>query len=336
MVRSSAPSAAPHATLASALSGPGPPPARRGDARSRPRPSIPPRSSTTTDDDRNSRVVVVVVVAVAAMVSRACRGRVSARFRGWARGGDGARARGGGGRGAPVARVLRGGWQCMAALGSPQQQAAHTGAQVVARIGAIEMPHQQWPELLTLLLNNMTNAESSELCKMSTLEARPPRIAPAALACPSRARQSLKGGTGGRGRARGKRGARPAARPRACGVARAAPGRLFVASGCGDSGRLLGGSRGVGRRGGPVVPSAEASAASSRARLRHAMRGGERRCGGVRRRKETRPPKMRKGRTGPDPCGGHFSWPLHLRPRCPAPRRACPPLAARAAGVCRG
>jgi len=59
---------------------------------------------------------------------------------------------------------------CMAALGSPQQQAAHTGAQVVARIGAIEMPHQQWPELLTLLLNNMTNAESSELCKMSTLE----------------------------------------------------------------------------------------------------------------------------------------------------------------------
>lgn len=58
-------------------------------------------------------------------------------------------------------------------LKSPAPGAAHTGAQVVAKIGAIELQEKQWPELLNLLLENMTVADiaDGDLLKTSTLEA---------------------------------------------------------------------------------------------------------------------------------------------------------------------
>mmetsp|Transcript_31990 Transcript_31990/g.98725 ORF Transcript_31990/g.98725 Transcript_31990/m.98725 type:complete len:779 (-) Transcript_31990:668-3004(-) len=57
-------------------------------------------------------------------------------------------------------------------LRSPTAQAAHAGAQVVAKIGAIEMQGKQWPELLSQLLNNMTasDAVDCDLLKTVTLE----------------------------------------------------------------------------------------------------------------------------------------------------------------------
>ena len=41
-------------------------------------------------------------------------------------------------------------------LRSPTAQAAHAGAQVVARIGAMELQTKQWPGLLEQLLVHMT------------------------------------------------------------------------------------------------------------------------------------------------------------------------------------
>jgi importin subunit beta-1 len=58
------------------------------------------------------------------------------------------------------------------ALQSPVEQAAHSGAQVVAKIGAIELQEKQWPELLSQLLKNMTAVDvaNSDLLKTVTLE----------------------------------------------------------------------------------------------------------------------------------------------------------------------
>lgn len=58
------------------------------------------------------------------------------------------------------------------ALRSPVKQAAHSGAQVVAKIGAIELQEKQWPELLCQLLKNMTTTDvaNSDLLKTVTLE----------------------------------------------------------------------------------------------------------------------------------------------------------------------
>eukprot|EP00741_Cyanophora_paradoxa_P021338 tig00021348_g20597.t1 len=55
-------------------------------------------------------------------------------------------------------------------LGSAVREARHTTAQVIAKIGAIELPRNEWPELVNLLLGNMTGTPSSAL-KQSTLEA---------------------------------------------------------------------------------------------------------------------------------------------------------------------
>jgi len=57
-------------------------------------------------------------------------------------------------------------------LRSPMAQAAHAGAQVVAKIGAMEMQGKQWPELLSQLLNNMIAADVADrnLLKTVTLE----------------------------------------------------------------------------------------------------------------------------------------------------------------------
>jgi len=58
-------------------------------------------------------------------------------------------------------------------LRSPKPQAAHAGALVVAKIGALELREKQWPELLSQLLENMTanDVVDGDLLKTSTLEA---------------------------------------------------------------------------------------------------------------------------------------------------------------------
>mmetsp|Transcript_4795 Transcript_4795/g.15000 ORF Transcript_4795/g.15000 Transcript_4795/m.15000 type:complete len:845 (-) Transcript_4795:709-3243(-) len=61
---------------------------------------------------------------------------------------------------------------CLSALHSPYTSAAHAAAQVVAKLGAIEIPVRQWPELLDDLVSNMHVAEdpNSDLVKTVTLE----------------------------------------------------------------------------------------------------------------------------------------------------------------------
>ena len=58
-------------------------------------------------------------------------------------------------------------------LQSSNPKAAHAGALVVAKIGALELQEKQWPELLGQLLKNMTTKDvaDSNLTKTSTLEA---------------------------------------------------------------------------------------------------------------------------------------------------------------------
>lgn len=53
-------------------------------------------------------------------------------------------------------------------LRSNDPVARHTSAQLVAKLGAIELPSKQWPNLLELLLQNVTNG--SEGCIHATLE----------------------------------------------------------------------------------------------------------------------------------------------------------------------
>jgi len=53
-------------------------------------------------------------------------------------------------------------------LGDSQRDARHTAAQVVAKIAVIELPHNQWSDLIELLLKNMTQQDSN--IKQSTLE----------------------------------------------------------------------------------------------------------------------------------------------------------------------
>ena len=54
-------------------------------------------------------------------------------------------------------------------LRSPATVARHTAGQTIAEMGAIDLPTQQWPELLSTLLQNIT-AETPEEVKVSTLE----------------------------------------------------------------------------------------------------------------------------------------------------------------------
>ncbi|CAI7747871.1 unnamed protein product [Closterium sp. NIES-54] len=61
----------------------------------------------------------------------------------------------------------------LATLGSPVQDARHTSAQVVAKIAAIELPRNEWPELVVGLLGNMGSPAQPQPdhLKESTLEA---------------------------------------------------------------------------------------------------------------------------------------------------------------------
>ncbi|KAL3617470.1 Importin subunit beta-1 [Castilleja foliolosa] len=55
-------------------------------------------------------------------------------------------------------------------LGSSVREASHTAAQVVAKIASIEVPRKEWPELIGLLLANMTKPDSPASLKQATLE----------------------------------------------------------------------------------------------------------------------------------------------------------------------
>jgi len=75
------------------------------------------------------------------------------------------------------------------ALGSPAAPARHTAAQVVAKIGAIELPRNEWPELIDALTANVTSTTNDHL-KQATLEALGyicEEIAPAVLEVKSNA-----------------------------------------------------------------------------------------------------------------------------------------------------
>ncbi|KAL0347508.1 UNVERIFIED_CONTAM: Importin subunit beta-1 [Sesamum calycinum] len=55
-------------------------------------------------------------------------------------------------------------------LGSSVREASHTAAQVVAKIASIEVPRKEWPELVGLLLANMTQPDRPASLKQATLE----------------------------------------------------------------------------------------------------------------------------------------------------------------------
>ncbi|CAH9061420.1 unnamed protein product [Cuscuta europaea] len=55
-------------------------------------------------------------------------------------------------------------------LTSSVRDASHTSSQVIAKIASIEIPRKEWPELIGLLLANMTQPGSSASLKQATLE----------------------------------------------------------------------------------------------------------------------------------------------------------------------
>lgn len=58
----------------------------------------------------------------------------------------------------------------LSTLGSSIREASHTAAQVVAKIASIEIPRKEWPELVGLLLANMTRQDAPSSLKQATLE----------------------------------------------------------------------------------------------------------------------------------------------------------------------
>lgn len=55
-------------------------------------------------------------------------------------------------------------------LASPVPEARHTSAQVIAKIASIEIPRKQWPDLIGILLKNMTLKENPAGLRQATLE----------------------------------------------------------------------------------------------------------------------------------------------------------------------
>ena len=55
----------------------------------------------------------------------------------------------------------------LACLGSPVSQGRHTAAQVVAAIGILELPQNQWPELIQGLVHNVTQSGNDFLNRLS-------------------------------------------------------------------------------------------------------------------------------------------------------------------------
>ncbi|KAL6987881.1 Importin subunit beta-1 [Sarracenia purpurea var. burkii] len=58
----------------------------------------------------------------------------------------------------------------LSTLGSLAPEARHTSAQVIAKIASIEIPRKEWPELIGLLLVNMTQQDRPASLKQATLE----------------------------------------------------------------------------------------------------------------------------------------------------------------------
>ncbi|XP_052176127.1 LOW QUALITY PROTEIN: importin subunit beta-1 [Diospyros lotus] len=58
----------------------------------------------------------------------------------------------------------------LSTLGSSAPEARHTSAQVIAKVAFIEIPRKEWPELIGLLLLNMTQQERPPPLKQATLE----------------------------------------------------------------------------------------------------------------------------------------------------------------------
>ncbi|XP_051130682.1 importin subunit beta-1-like [Andrographis paniculata] len=55
-------------------------------------------------------------------------------------------------------------------LGSSVREVSHTSAQVVAKIASTEIPRKQWPELVGVLLSNMTQLDKPASLKQATVE----------------------------------------------------------------------------------------------------------------------------------------------------------------------
>lgn len=58
----------------------------------------------------------------------------------------------------------------LSTLGSSAPEARHTSAQVIAKVASIEVPRKEWPELIGLLLVNMTQQDRPASLKQATLE----------------------------------------------------------------------------------------------------------------------------------------------------------------------
>ena len=58
----------------------------------------------------------------------------------------------------------------ISAIRSPEQRARHTSAQACAEIATIELPFKEWPEFLTVLMENVTSPSSDDGVKISSLE----------------------------------------------------------------------------------------------------------------------------------------------------------------------
>lgn len=54
-------------------------------------------------------------------------------------------------------------------LGSPSQKAGNFASQVVAAIAAVELPHNQWADLIELLLSFVNNQTNTNL-RIATLQ----------------------------------------------------------------------------------------------------------------------------------------------------------------------
>ncbi|KAL3923539.1 MAG: hypothetical protein SGILL_001598 [Bacillariaceae sp.] len=61
---------------------------------------------------------------------------------------------------APILQCLR----------SPIRNVSHTAAQAASEIAAMELPHDQWPQFLPFLLENVRNSECADSIKASSLE----------------------------------------------------------------------------------------------------------------------------------------------------------------------
>ncbi|KAL3778284.1 hypothetical protein ACHAWO_006852 [Cyclotella atomus] len=58
----------------------------------------------------------------------------------------------------------------LSAIRSPVQTARHTAAQACAEIATIELPYKEWPEFLTVLMENVTSTAADDGVKISSLE----------------------------------------------------------------------------------------------------------------------------------------------------------------------